>query len=268
MQNKSLLYILLITFISCITIYPSIAQDNNVYEVEWKKEAILLGSGIALSLLGEELNRNNEAVTLNDLANLDRANLPSIDRGTTNNFSSSANTFSDVVLYTGLALPLGIYTFNKCPGQELEALVMTVETFLITQGTTQIIKAVARRFRPFNYNPDVPLELKLSRSSRKSFLSGHTSSTAAFSFMTAKILTDIHPNWSKRTKRIIWTTSALLPAAAAYGRVKAGKHFPTDVIAGYLLGTSIGLAIPALHKNEKINLEAGLGAVRLTYNLD
>jgi membrane-associated phospholipid phosphatase len=38
--------------------------------------------------------------------------------------------------------------------------------------------------------------------------------------------------------------------ATAILRVRAGKHFWTDVLVGYGVGASIGLAVPLMHKIE------------------
>ena len=35
-------------------------------------------------------------------------------------------------------------------------------------------------------------------------------------------------------------------------RVRAGEHFPTDVIAGAVAGAGIGLVVPHLHRTEDI----------------
>lgn len=65
--------------------------------------------------------------------------------------------------------------------------------------------------------------------SLKSFPSDHA--TAAF--FLAVLLTAHRPGW--------WW-SFLIAAAVAAGRVAVGVHYPTDVIAGALLGTVFGLA--------------------------
>ena len=117
-----------------------------------------------------------------------------------------------------------------------------------TTGLTFIAKNIANRNRPFLYNPEVPLEDKISSSANRSFFSGHTSHTAAFTFMMAKIFHDYHPNSKQGMKIIIWSFSAALPAVTGFLRVKAGKHFPTDVITGYAVGAFTGWLIPHLHK--------------------
>lgn len=46
-------------------------------------------------------------------------------------------------------------------------------------------------------------------------------------------------------------TSLTLAAMTGYARVKAGKHYPTDVIAAAAVGFAIGYLIPTLHKKKK-----------------
>jgi len=42
-------------------------------------------------------------------------------------------------------------------------------------------------------------------------------------------------------------------ALVGVARVEAGSHFPSDVLIGFAVGTSIGMAVPALHT---LNLQA------------
>jgi len=96
----------------------------------------------------------------------------------------------------------------------------------------------------------VPLDDKLDRDANRSFFSGHASHTAAFSFFMAKVIHDYHKNAKRKVKRIIWISAATIPMFTSYLRVKAGKHFPTDVITGYIVGASVGFLIPHLHKKK------------------
>jgi len=98
----------------------------------------------------------------------------------------------------------------------------------------------------YNYNPDAPLDIKLRKSSRYSFYSGHVATTAYFSFTTAQLYSDLHPQSNLRP--YVWAAATLLPAAVAYGRMRAGKHFFTDVLIGFAAGTAIALTVPALHR--------------------
>ena len=109
------------------------------------------------------------------------------------------------------------------------------------------------------------LDERVNDQARLSFLSGHTSITAAMTFISARVLTDIHPDskWNK----FIWVSAITIPAFNGYLRSRAGKHFPTDVMAGYALGASIGLLIPRIHRLEHFSIGPGdLGGLSLTYN--
>ena len=92
------------------------------------------------------------------------------------------------------------------------------------------------------YNDDVSLSQKSGRDARMSFFSGHTSTVAAFSFFGAKVFSDYSDNTTH--KALVWTGAVILPAVVGYLRVRAGRHFPTDVIAGYLVGGAIGYLVP------------------------
>ena len=87
--------------------------------------------------------------------------------------------------------------------------------------------------------------------SRKSFFSGHTSQTAAACFYFAKVIDDYHPTLKKGIKRGIWIFAATVPAVNGYMRVKAGKHFPTDIITGYIVGAATGIIVPQLHRTKQ-----------------
>jgi membrane-associated phospholipid phosphatase len=47
--------------------------------------------------------------------------------------------------------------------------------------------------------------------------------------------------------------SAALPAVVGYYRYKAGEHFLSDNILGYVLGAGTGILVPALHKNKNFD---------------
>ena len=51
----------------------------------------------------------------------------------------------------------------------------------------------------------------------------------------------------------LWTSAFLVPAYTAYCRYDAGKHFLSDVVAGYLVGSTIGVLVPKLYTNNSNN---------------
>ena len=107
-----------------------------------------------------------------------------------------------------------------------------------------------RRARPFTYNPDVPLERGVGEAKSNSFYSGHVSFSATGTFFLAKVFTDYHHirGW----KRIgIYSVASLPPILVGINRMKAGKHFRTDVITGFVVGAAAGILVPELHRRIK-----------------
>lgn len=227
-------------------------MHNEVYSWDWKKDGYILG-GSFLTWTGSQFLKGQVGkVTIDDLPQRDPMNLWAIDRGATRNFSSDAQKWSDVFLYTSFLLPFSHYSGMQCRNQGWVVAGMALETFFITDATTNIIKASTKRFRPFTYNPDVPLDVKLTNSARLSFVSGHTSNTTALGFFSAKVYSDLYPN--SKLKPLIWTLGVTLPAMTGYLRYRAGKHFPTDIISGYILGASVGYLVPHFHKISNDNM--------------
>jgi membrane-associated phospholipid phosphatase len=123
------------------------------------------------------------------------------------------------------------------------------ESMLLDLALTDLCKEIVRRPRPFCYNPDAPLSEKLNRDARQSFFSGHTSFSAAATFSAARIWSDYHPDsgW----KPVVWATAAAIPATVGFLRVKAGKHYLTDVLTGFVVGGACGLLVPHFHRQNR-----------------
>lgn len=52
------------------------------------------------------------------------------------------------------------------------------------------------------------------------------------------------PAW----KVVAWAGAAVIPGTIGYWRYTSGKHFPSDILAGYLVWAGTGILIPYLHK--------------------
>jgi membrane-associated phospholipid phosphatase len=108
-------------------------------------------------------------------------------------------------------------------------------TLFLTQAT----KIGVQRPRPFLYNTTSPTSLTFDKDARMSFFSGHTSFTAFHSVYWAGLLAqNTKQKWKKN---LIWSAGLATPLVVGALRVKGSKHFPTDVAAGYALGTTVAL---------------------------
>jgi len=124
-----------------------------------------------------------------------------------------------------------------------------------------MVKNLVNRDRPLTYNSNVPLEERMNAMSRESFFSGYSSHSAAASIFFAKVINDYHSDLKNGVKVGLWSTMLTIPAVTAYLSVKAGRHFPSDAIVGYLVGGAIGYFVPHLHK---IQSKKSTGKVSLT----
>lgn len=233
------------------TILKSTAQ-NTVYHINWKKDAWVVGGSVGLAGVSYLLNVKADKATPESVSLLNTLNVKEIDRGAIENYSAKANHASDILLFTSIALPITTYITQRCRQESKAITVMAFEAYALTGGITNILKATVKRYRPYTYNTALSIEDRTNATARKSFPSGHTSSAAVATFFTAKVLTDIYPH--SKYKPLIWTAAATIPAVTGYLRYKAGKHFPTDILAGYAIGASIGYLVPALHKSEHVTV--------------
>jgi membrane-associated phospholipid phosphatase len=241
-------YKILLLFI-CVS-YPvfSFAQSKFPYKIDLKRESVILGTGAGLGILELSLRKQVKPLSLIEIQSLDRKNIRfRFDRNSTNNWSPKDGRISDILLYSAMATPL-LLSISPATRQWKNAstlATMGLETFLMTYSMTQLVKNSSKRIRPFAYNPDVPLGVKLNKDARKSFFSGHTSVSAAMCFFTAQVYADMYPQLQSRY--LVWSAAAALPVAVGFYRNRAGKHFPTDIAVGYLSGLLCGVLIPKLH---------------------
>ena len=245
--------------LSCILSYTN-AQSP--YEMSAKTDLALMGSGLMMFTTSLILGPSQEPLTEARIQNLDKDDIWSFDRGATDNFSQSSGVASDVFRAVSWTAPLAILASNRTFRQDYKVIaLMSVETYLINTGITSLVKLGAGRIRPFVYNPEVDLERKTSRSARRSFFSGHTSTSASFAFLMLRFVTDYYDD--PKLKVISWIGATSIPTLVAYLRVRAGKHYPSDVITGFVVGGLVGYFIPELHKKKSKEAKLSLNVTSL-----
>lgn len=223
-----------------------LADGQSPYQTKGNTErSILLPGGIGLgsSLL---IGSKNKPLSGDQLEKLNPTNIWGVDRWVTKHYSPKAAKASDVLLYTSYAVPLTTLLGAKTRKDFGQVGLFALEGLLLNTAATNLTKVLAKRIRPFVYNPDAPLHLKLKKNARYSFFSGHTSNVTTLYFLTATMLQDFYPN-SNFTK-IVWPTAVIVPALTGYLRMRAGKHFLSDVVTGYIVGAIFGILVPQLHK--------------------
>lgn len=268
--KKGFVFLPLLIFSIIVPAQPDFPYHRN------KKDFILVPLAILTKVSSEVLrNKYDRSLSIDEIAALDRYTINGFDRGATYNWSTTWEKVSDVpsLIIPFFPIALGVPMIkNKKYNNALTLGLMYVEVSIFRTGITGSTKSLTGRIRPYLYNTSFTLQERFdlqkdSPTATSSFISGHASNAFAFAVFFSKTFTDIYGKntWSK----IIWSGSLILATTTAVARVKAGVHFPTDVIAGALVGSAIGYAIPVLHKvnPEKLSLSILPGYFMMAYTL-
>lgn len=210
-------------------------------------EDYITGGGLIGFTIGSNLvYRNKSSLSEEEIARVNIYSVNKFDRSAAYQYSVQAAHWSDGLLVAGILAPATLYCGSEFRKGSLTVSVMALETILLTAAEIQLVKGLVKRKRPFVYNSSAPVSEKRKADATASFFSGHTALTATATMYTATVYTLTHPNRSRDPW--IWAGAAAIPAATGFLRYKAGKHFPSDIIAGFLVGTLNGILIPQLHK--------------------
>lgn len=152
-----------------------------------------------------------------------------------------SKTMSNSALYIAAGIPLGMAVYGGLSKDEvlLEDAIYIGSTVAGAVVLTYGMKYMTGRERPYDKYPD--LIHARGRESTPSFPSGHTA--AAFSLATS--LSIKYPKW------YVIAPSALWAASVGFARMNQGVHYPSDVIAGAIIGS--GTAVVNIYVNKWLN---------------
>ena len=169
-----------------------------------------------------------------------------IDASARRRWSPAAAKISNLTVAFSMTVPLLQAGGAALDDDNASPLVMYGETVGLTLGLSQVLKALIARPRPYLHNPDPAIgnELRRNADSWRSFPSGHTAMAFAAAVQMGMVEDRLHGGNSG------WVWSAGLGVATLTGclRYAAGKHYPSDILAGAILGSVVGWLIPKLHE--------------------
>jgi membrane-associated phospholipid phosphatase len=224
-------------------------RTGPVYKMKVLPDLPLIAAGTAFSLYGFSKIYNKDNSTDAQILALRQSNVSSFDKGALDNYSQKADKASDMFFYSSIPTPLLLMVFDKKIRKDAGKIALLYwETLAMTgiyyTGTPMLVD----RYRPFAYNPNVPIEDRKSGNAKNSFIGGHPALVGTCTFFMAKIYSDYHPE--SNAKWVFYTIATGATTATALLRYKAGKHFPSDLLVGSIMGPLTGILVPHFHKNK------------------
>jgi membrane-associated phospholipid phosphatase len=171
-----------------------------------------------------------------------------LDEPVKRNFSPPAARASDALLAASVLGPLAAQAGQGLDAEAGKRALILGEAVAVSLAGNAVTKRLVRRPRPYVYNPDPDVEAYArgeGADARLSFYSGHAATAFAAAVAGGYLFSQSTSDVAARTA--VWGGGLFLAGATSALRVRAGKHFVTDVVAGAAAGTLIGWAVPALH---------------------
>lgn len=238
------------------TISPILSQEQNGFPYSYTKQdnyIVTIGTGIGLASL---LFDTDSPITLTEIEQLNRTSINAFDRGATYQWSPRIDQYSDYAIIATTIAPLLVnypeFFYAKNFEQNLILSLMYGESLLITYNLASFTKSAFKRNRPFMYNSGLTPQERLTISETENYNNAFFSRHTAFAFCSATYLStiysDIHGN--TMASKIIWGTSLVGATSVGILRYQSGQHFPTDIIAGAIIGGFTGFLIPWVHRKK------------------
>lgn len=224
--------------LAALTLAGCLDAQGAPYRASWADVAVVGGAAVVAALPSLfELPKGAPPC-----APCDPASLPAIDRWVVGFESGAADVASDV-LVAGVVAGSVYWSVSGTSSERARGnLVVLGKSVAFTEVAVQWLKVATHRSRPVLYG-DEAAAAAADPDSRTSFPSGHTAATFALATSYAVAAHRQHLAHATRNSAILYAAAVTIGAL----RVAAGKHFPTDVVAGAALGAGIGWLTVELH---------------------
>lgn len=226
-------------------------KREQVYKLNLAVDIPLTAVTTATTLYGFSKIYSKDRLTTEEVNSLNPQNVNRFDRSATRQFNESASKIGDYLFYGSMPLPV-IFLFDKRTRKDFPKL---ATLYLEAMGVTGVLYVSAvyfgDRYRPYAYNPEVPIEFRSRGGARNSFFAGHPSLVGTSTFFMATVFSDYYPE--SKSKWVFYTVAAAATLGTATARYLGGRHFPTDLLIGITVGPLSGILIPKLHKNKDLS---------------
>lgn len=227
------------------------------FDVDPLADSSMIAVSLAFAGTLELINSTGEIRPQQIAPNFDRSKLVAIDRPAVDQIPDpKARGYSTLGLGAAVAFAfvdpvLSGYREGSVQTALADAF-MYAESISFSFALTNITKMAVRRPRPIAYinARDDPNYSNSSTDSALSFFSGHAAITTSVGATATYLAFARSPHTVRPWLTLV--AAAGLSTFVSVERVRAGAHFPTDVIAGSVVGAGVGVAVPHLHRTDDI----------------
>ncbi|HYF31431.1 MAG TPA: phosphatase PAP2 family protein [Chitinophagaceae bacterium] len=225
-------------------------RKGSVYKIKPAIDLPIIAAGTAWSLYGFSQIYNKPSSPEARILSLRKSDINGFDRAAADNYDEGADKTSDALFYGSMPVPVLFMLLDGKVRKDFgKVFLVWWETMAVTgiyyTGSAHLID----RYRPLAYNSAAPMHERTSGNAKNSFIGGHPALVGSMTFFVAKVYSDYHPD--SKAKWVFYTAATAATVTTAYLRYKAGKHFPSDLVAGSILGPLTGILVPHFHKNKQ-----------------
>lgn len=248
----------LLTFLLVAFFLPATTLAHGAFEASYKFDVPLVLGAATMQVVGQSRYAHMEPYD----GSYSKNDLLVWDRPFAGQWNATAAAWSDGLLVAGLtpfALSAWDWKYGHGTGKDMAIQsLMIAEILGINSGVNLTVRSLRVWPRPFMLGESGGKERSTGQASG-SFYSGHAANSFALATFTGIWYAESHPS----SKAIPWVWAGGLSAAATIAslRVAAGKHWPTDVVVGALVGSAVGAVVPWMHRSQ---MKQGDGGARLS----
>ncbi|WP_022662412.1 phosphatase PAP2 family protein [Paucidesulfovibrio longus] len=155
-------------------------------------------------------------------------------------------TLSSKTALFALFVPALLLAVRRCGKRQLVLFAVLLLGMGITDMSTSAVKSQVQRVRPLNSQPGTycyedgawvrrPPDFQPTKTAGTSYPSGHAANTMCLALLALRLWPRMRPS--------LRGALLALPLLVGYSRVYLGKHYPTDVLAGWLFGMVIAVLV-------------------------
>jgi len=226
----------------------------------WREVLICLGCIVLMYGAGYFLNAKTDAdpgFVIGSLSESVEAINP-VDRPFAGVWNLEAKYLGKLFKNTAMfVIPVSLLFFVGSVRRRVVLFFVFAQGYVLTQSMTGLAKGLIDRYRPFAYLDPTGVKALTGVARKKflvdiadpdirnSFFSGDASVTAFSLLFFAFAFSRFYP--SSRWKYTVWALAVTGTALGCVFRAMSGKHFPTDVLAGALVGGVIAIGVVWSH---------------------